>query len=202
MLVLDSADQQRWQREDAASKQRDQRMAALTHEIESNTISVCTDAGRDTSNLLAQMGRPLPCAELQRRLHLCNRNLIFERSINSPEKTGIYFELNVRNPAGGWDKQKKFLFGMESGISPEFSVKHQTIKRVPNPDVVACGGKAVPREACEWLEIPTFYAETRGWRTVLLRLLHLKLITRGDVERYFDWNPTHESEAWHGSTNN
>lgn len=200
MLVLDSADQHRHQREDAASKMREQRMAALAAEIEANSITVADDAGRDTSNLLAQMGRPLASTEVQRRLLLCNPNLLFERSLASPDKTGIYIELSVRAPTGGWERKKQFLFGMESEVMPEFSAKHATIKRMPNPEVVAGGGTAVARDAVKWIEVPTFYAETRGWRTVLVRLLHLRLITRGDVERYFDWIPSRDSENWAAQT--
>lgn len=196
MLLLDSPVQGRWRDEGKRERSRELRQRSLDQEIKSNTLSVSDDAGRDTSCLLAQMGRPLASTEVQRRLHLCNPALIFERSIRYPELTGVYIDKTERNPAGGWTKRKVHLFGMESGIMPEFSVLHQTTKLVPNPEVIAGGGKEIARDAVKWKEIPTFSAETRGWRTVLVRLLHLELITRGDVEKYFGWNPSKESQKW------
>lgn len=171
-------------------------MAALVREIESNTVSIRDDNGYDTSSLLEQMGRPLKSEEVQRRLHLCNPRLIFERSIRYPELTGVYIEKDERTAAGTWEKRKVHLFGMESGILPEFSVLHQTVKRVPNPELVAGGGKQIDRDAVKWKEVPTFLGETRGWRTVLVRLLHLELITRSQVEEHFGWTPSRDSQRW------
>src|SRR5262249_19684755 len=130
------------------------------------------------------------------------RNLIFEKSIRFPELTGVYVERTERNAAGGWDKRKVHLFGMESGIMPEFSVLHKTTKHVPNPELIgATGGKQIPREMVKWQEVPTFSAETRGWRTVLIRLLKAQLINRSDVEKHFGWSPSQDSEKWHRQTN-
>ncbi len=132
-------------------------------------------------------------AEVQRRLHLCNANLVFIRAPLHPELTGIYIEKDERTAARGWAKRKVHICGMESGIMPEFSVRHVTMKRVPNPDLL---GQKVERDAVKWMEIPTFYAETRGWRTVLIRLLHAKLITRGDADKHFGWTPSRDSKKW------
>jgi len=196
MLILDTPAQERWAGQGAQERTMAQRQNALAQEIQSNTISVRDDGGRDTSSLLAQMGRPLGSVEVQRRLHLCNPKLIFERCIRYPELTGVYIELDERTAAGGWTKRKVHLFGMESGIMPEFSVLHQTTKHMPNPEVIAGGGKEIAREAVKWMEVPTFAGETRGWRTVLIRLLKAKLITRADVERHFDWAPSQDSQRW------
>src|SRR5258707_1603844 len=141
MLILDTPTQERWAGSGAQENTQAQRQHALEQEIHSNTISVRDDGGRDTSSLLAQMGRPLTSVEVQRRLHLCNPKLIFERCIRYPELTGVYIEKDERNAAGGWTKRKVHLFGMESGVMPEFSVLHQTVKRVPNPEVVIGSGK-------------------------------------------------------------
>jgi len=201
MLILDTPAQERWVRTGAQERTQAQRQSALEHEIFSNTISVCDDAGYDTSELLAQTGKPLSPMEVRRRLHLCNPKLIFETAIRHPQQTGIYFEKDERTPAGGWMKRKIFICGMPTtDIMPEFSVLHQTMKRVPNPDVVAASGKAIPRDAVKWIEVPTFYAETRGWRTVLIRLLHSELITRFNVEQHFTWNPTRASAKWAAET--
>jgi hypothetical protein len=196
VLILDTDGQARWAREGQTETTKSQRVAALAKEIQSNTISVRDDAGRDTSSVLAQMGRPLASDEVQRRLRLCNPQLIFERSNNFPELTGVYIEKDERTEAGAWAKRKIHLFGMESGYMPEFSVLHQTVTRVPNPEVVQGGGATVDRDAVKWIEVPTFLSETRGWRTVLIRLLHLGLITRGQVEQHFGWSPSQDSQRW------
>ena len=200
MLVLDTPRQERWAASVAGEHTQAQRQKALAEEILSNSVTVEDDAGRDTSSLLAQMGRPLASAEVQRRLHLCNPGLIFVRAPLHPELTGVYIEKDERLATGGFAKRRIHICGMESGIMPEFSVRHVTMKRVPNPEVVAGGGKEVGRDAVKWLEIQTFYAETRGWRTVLLRLLHAKLITRFHVEQYFSWQPSRDSKNWQAQT--
>lgn len=193
MLVLDSQAQDRWQEATKRENSVALRQQALEQEIKSNTITVEDDAGRDTSDLLAQMGRPLTSVEVQRRLLLCNPQLIFERCIRYPELTGVYIEKSERSPAHTWVRVKKHLFGMESGIMPEFSVKHKTKKAVPNKEIF---GKQAPIRDIDWDYVDTFYAETRGWRTVLIRLLHLKLITQYHVQKHFGWEPSKESKAW------
>jgi hypothetical protein len=200
MLLLDTPAQERWAVEGRGETTKAQRQQALAQEILSNTVTVEDDAGRDTSSLLAQMGRPLGSLEVQRRLHLCNPNLIFIRAPLHPELTGIYFEKDEKLATGGFAKRRIHICGMESGIMPEFSVRHATKKRVPNPEVTACGGKEVSRDAMKWMEIPTFYAETRGWRTVLIRLLHAKLINAFHVEQHFGWTPSRDSKNWHEQT--
>ena len=195
MLLLDTPAQERWASSGANERTRVAREKALADEILSNSVTVRDDAGYDTSSLLAQMGRPLASQEVQRRLHLCNPNLIFIRAPLHPELTGIYIERDEKLATGGMAKRRIHICGMESAIMPEFSVRHVTMKRVPNPEVVAGGGKEVARDAVKWLEIPTFYAETRGWRTVLLRLLHAKIINMFHVEHYFGL-PSRDSENW------
>jgi hypothetical protein len=197
MLVLDTGTQQNWQRAAKAETNAAQRQANLAKEILSNTISVDDDAGRDTSNLLAQMGRPLASIEVQRRLKLVCPNLIFERSIKYPDQTGIYIDKDVRNAAGCWEKKKIFLCGMESGVMPEMSVRHKAKKQVANPEVF---GKDAPTREIDWLNVDTFAAETRGWRTVLVRLMHLEMLTRADVEKHFGWTPSVDSRKWYDQT--
>ena len=200
MLALDTEAQERWKREGKREKHRQERRAALDKEIRSNTISVEDDAGRDTSSLLAQMGRPLTSQEVQRRLHLCNPSLIFVRNPRYPELTAVYIERDERTQAGTGEKKRKHVCGMESGIMPECSVLHKTKIKVGNPDILGHGDKMIPREAMKWMEVETFYAETRGWRTVLLRLMKADLITRWHVEQYFGWSPSLDSKKWHDQT--
>src|SRR6267154_3371296 len=102
MLILDTPAQERWTASVAGERTKAQRQEALAQEILSNSITVEDDAGRDTSSLLAQMGRPLASAEVQRWLHLCNPGLIFVRSPRYPELTGVYIEKEERLATGGF----------------------------------------------------------------------------------------------------
>src|SRR5215469_986701 len=122
-LILDTSTQDEWRVAKAKEGAEEARQKALEREIWSNSISVDSDAGRDTSNLLAQMGRPLHAAEVRRRLHLICPNLIFERAIRYPELTGLYIMRDERTAAGTWTKKKTHICGMPSeGVMPEFSV--------------------------------------------------------------------------------
>jgi hypothetical protein len=194
MLVLDSEAQVRMTKAAGHESSAAIRQKAMQQEIESNTVTVALDAGRPVNDLQAQLGKPLTSQQVQDKLKQANPNLIFERSIAYPELTGVYLKTWERNATGALQEIKKHLFGMESGIMPEFSVRHITRKRVPNPELF--GRKEATREV-DWIEVETFLAETRGWRTVLVRLLHMGLINRWHVEKHFGWNPSKESENWH-----
>lgn len=198
MLLLDTSAQSRASSASRAESVAEQRATALAKEIASNTVSVNIDDQFDCSSLEQRIGKPLATAEVIRRLNLCNSNLICERSIRNPEMTGIYFEKDERTEAGTWTKRKVFLFTLAStDVMPEMEVAHVRMKRVPNPEVVnAKAGEVVPREACHWIEVPTVYDLTRGWRTVLIRLLRAGLITRHDVETHFGWTPSVDSKNW------
>jgi hypothetical protein len=193
MLVLDTEGRKSHERAADQEGAAARRAAMLDQEIKSNTISVEDDAGRNSGDILAQLGRPLAAQEVIRRLKLCNGRLIFETSIAYPNLIGVYVEKWERNLTGGWDKKKMHVCGMESGIMPEFSVLHKTTKRVANNELF---GKEKGTREVPWKEVPTFIDETRGWRTLLLRLLKASLINRHDVEVHFSWTPTYESERW------
>ncbi len=188
MLGLDGAKQKEWREAAAREKAAAERQKELAQEILSNTITVEDDNGRDVSDLVAQMGRPMASEEVIRRLKLCNQRLIF---IKHPryELYGIYIKKLERNSTGGFSERQIHVCGMESGIMPEFSVLHKTTKKVPNPD------------GPDWLEVPTFLAETRGWRTVLIRLLKAGLISKYQAEFNFGWSPSVESRKWHEQAN-
>lgn len=70
--------------------------------------------------------------------------------------------------------RKRFLFGFEYGYSPEFSVRHVDDKG-------------------------QFVRETRGWRTVLMRLIRQQLISPGGATRLFGL-PSRTSRNWQSLT--
>jgi hypothetical protein len=200
MLVVDTSTQQDWQRAAKAETNAAARQKALDEEIKSNITAVNIDDAEDSASLIARMGTPLLAEEVQRRLKLCNPNLIFERSITDPSYIGLLFEKDERTPAGGWEKRKIHLFTFAStSIMPEKEVAHVRMKKVPNPDFIAAtDGQKVDRDIVRWIEVPTLVDLTRGWRTVVLRLLKAELITLGDVEKHFPRTPN--SKNWQEQT--
>ena len=200
MLTLDTQGQAHWRQEERKESSQERRLRDLAHEIESNTISVANDDVYDVSNAISQMGRPMMAQEVQRKLKLCNSRLHFIRSPQFPELTGVYLitdEVETDPKSKDFTKKLKHICGMESGISPEFSVLHKAKKKVPNKELV---GTKRPIDAVDWVEVDTFVGETRGWRTVLIRLLHAGLITRLDVETHFGWMPSRDSKKWYDQT--
>lgn len=197
MLGVDEHVQQRWRLGEARENAEQRRLRMLAEELENHSVTVSSDDGRDVSNLLAQIGRPLTCQQVIDRLQKCNSRLHFERSLRYPNLMGVYLLAPGRTPSGAHTTTKTHLFGMESGIMPEFSVRHKTKTKVANKELF---GKVSPTRETPWKEVETFVDETRGWRTVLIRLLHAGLITRWHVEKYFGWTPSHDSQKWHDQT--
>ena len=193
MLVLDTSTQNDWQKAAKAEADAVTRRENLLKEIWSNSITVKDDAGVDVSNLLAQMGKPLASTDVQKKLKLICPSLDFIPSKADPAKIGVYLWKDVKQQTGGFKKERIFLFGMESGFMPEFSVLHKTKKQIANPELF---GKDAPTREIGWLNVDTVESETRGWRTVLLRLLHLRIISEADVETHFGWLPSRDSEKW------
>ena len=197
MLALDSEAQRRWRLETNKESLTERRQRMLADDLKSNTVTVEPDGGRDVSNLLAQMGKPMSAQQLIERLRRCNPRLVFERAPAYPNLYGIYVTTHEKTAAGTWMEKKAHICGMEAGIMPEFSVLHKKKIRVPNRELF---GAAKPTREVDWTEIETFADETRGWRTVLIRLLHANLITRGDVQKHFGWEPSRDSRKWHEQT--
>lgn len=198
MLVLDTGTQQEWQAAGKRERSAAARQQALEQEIRSSVVSVNLEDGWDCSSFAQRVGSPLATSEVVRRLKLCNPNLIFERSIQFPELTGLYYEVSERTPAGTWTKRKIHLFLMASTeIMPEKEIVHVRTKRVPSADVIAAtGGQPVDRDAVKWDEIPEPYDYTRGWSTVLIRLLRAKFITKYHVDKYFP-ERSENSKNWY-----
>lgn len=202
MLLLDSPTQERWTRSGGAETILAQRTAALAREIAAATVSVNIEDGYDCASLAQRIGRPLATAEVARRLKLINPRFVAERSVNFPDMTGLYMETFKHTEAGTWVTQKQFLFTMASGdVMPEMEVAHVRMKRVPNPEFIeATGGAKVDRDLIHWIEVPEVYDLTRGWRTVLIRLLRAGFVNRGDVELHFQWTPSQDSPNWAAQT--
>lgn len=200
MLGKDEELQRRWLKAEAVEAAAEKRQRQLAEELVKHQVTVESDAGNDISSMAAQLGRPMTAEQVIGKLKKCNSQLYFEVSKIDATKIGIY----LLDPTGvvyvnprGEVLTLKHICGMESGIMPEFTVIHKIKIKVANQELF--GKKEAVREA-PWKEVETYLDQTRGWRTVLVRLLHAELIKRIDVEKHFGWAPSRESERWHEQT--
>jgi len=162
-----------------------------------------------------QLGRPLSPHQLESKLSKICHNLHFITHPNNPTKKVVYH----LKPDG----KKEFICAYENRYMPEHSVMRVIVHEYPDPDFIATG-KAIERselpayEKVEDVTSPFGYGyefdpkarrpgmlyiekghgeETRGWRTVLLRLIQHNLITVDAAEREFS---TDNRAEWAKST--
>lgn len=196
MPVFDEKAKVRQQLGETKESRHEKRYRTLANHIQSLRDTVADDNGRPTTSLLAQMGSPMSCDEMIKRLRKCNRNFVFERSIRYPELTGIYILTHEQNAAGSMVERKIHVCGMESGMMPEFTVRHTKTVKVPDLEIF---GTTKPVESVEWKYVETMDGITKGWRAVLSTLLEKQLITPYHIQKYWP-SPTHESENWYKET--
>lgn len=200
MLGKDEELQRRWLTEEAKESATEKRQRQLAEELEKHQVTVEADAGYDISNMMAQIGTPMSAQIVMEKLKKCNPRLYFEVSPWDKSKIGVYLQdesgVVYVNPRGEV-LNLKHICGMESGIMPEFTVIHKTKTKVANAELF--GKKEAVSEA-PWKTVETYLDQTRGWRTVLVRLLHGGFINRGDVEKHFGWTPSRESQRWFDQT--
>jgi hypothetical protein len=121
---------------------------------------------QDTTDWEQIVGIPLTGVRIMARLKKLNPNLWFERANADSSKTGVY----VLKPDGKGGMEKQFICGMESELSPEFTL------RVTDND-----GK--PKGIIG------------GWRRLLMRLIRERLITESRAWALFG-PPSRDSENW------
>ena len=183
MLVVDTAAQERNRSRAVVERTRavSDAAAQLAYHRAVSTVQA-DECGRGVvpvTSMEAQIGKPLSAPQIIARLQRCNPRLYFEKSNADRSKVGIYTHAA--------DNQKRFIMGMEAGFSPEFSVRHTKKERMPHPT-----------ERGQWVEAEVFERETRGWRTVLARLVRERLITLAQVKAHFPLGRT--SKNWHKAT--
>ena len=191
MLTLDGEQLSRQKRTTRFRENQHRNRETLLDAIERKTITVAKDGDIVTTNLDQQLGTPLSEEEFCRRLRLMNRNFLFEVAQSDPDHLmGIYVVRNERQSDGSNRTVKRYVCGMTRGFMPERTVRHAKRERMPDPD---------PRNKGGWVEVDVFTKETRGWRTVLVRLLRERLITQPQIDRYFP--PNLNSRHWQRLTN-
>jgi hypothetical protein len=133
--------------------------------------------------MAAQLGRPLTRQVLIERLSKMNPNLVFEQSKNYPHIGAVY----VLDPTANLDdpdercRGRRHIVGMEwTGISPEFTTRKVELDEWGNPQMKG---------------------QIRGWRTILARLIHERLITVPDAERVFSISRGRASQRWYEEIN-
>lgn len=159
---------------DTVYRTRDTDRRNLREQYERDSATTSPDGGHAVTSLEQQLGRPMTSQQVIQRLEKLNPYLHFEVSISDPTKMGIY----RLSPEG-----KRFICGMERGFMPEFSVRHGEDIEMPSPDLD--GTKKTVRRITR---------ETRGWRTVLARLVRAGLLRVPDIERTFAFS--RDSKNW------
>lgn len=112
------------------------------------------------------VGIPLTGVRIMARLKKLNPNLWFERANADASKTGVY----ILKPDGKGGMEKVYLCGMESELSPEFSLR-----------ITDNEGKAK--------------GIIGGWRRLLMRLIRERIITESRANALFG-PPSRDSENW------
>lgn len=159
------------------------RQRLLDH-VARETVTTAKDGAFDVTSPGQQLGMPLSTEEMMRRLKLCNPMFHFEVAIRDSAKMGIYV-LENRDAT----LEKRFICGMVNGIMPERSIRVPKEKKVPDAN-----GEGY------WQKINSIDYEIRGWRTVLVMLLHSKLITQPQIDRFWPASDGN-SQNWQKYTN-
>ena len=187
MLTLDTEKIARQKHQDEVQLKNELTEAAAANHLQAKARSLVPDGDLQVTLLAQQLGQPIASVELERRLRLMNPRLIFEVSIRYPDRMGIYIEEPVHDLAID-AKQKRIIVAYYIGVLPERDVRHAKKVKVPHP--ITRG---------QMIEVDEVTGTTRGWRTILLRLLQEKLITRYHVDKYFPANE--HSKNWHALVN-
>jgi hypothetical protein len=116
------------------------------------------DGERDPSNEEQQKGQVLHSDKVIQKLKKLNYKLHFERSINFPDRIGIY----VQHPKGEYKNGLMFLMGFRYGAVPQYSI------RKPDPT-----GKQM-------------LIEERGWMKLLIDLAKWGVINLAKAEQVFE----------------
>lgn len=139
-------------------------------------------------NAEERMGRPMWPAEFETRLKRLNANLFFEVIEGNPTKK----RLSVVDQRG-----KHFVAVYENSLMPERSIPRLRTLEVPEPSVTHIDRKDLSSDPTAlrpgWRKIVVPWGEkTRGWRTVLVRLIGAGLITVTEAENEFGSDETPE----------
>lgn len=121
---------------------------------------------QDTTDWEQTVGIPLTGVRIMARLKKLNPNLWFERANADSSKTGVY----ILKPDGKGGMEKQFICGMESELSPEFSLRVTDNEGKPKGII-------------------------GGWRRLLMKLIRDRIISEARANALFG-PPSRDSENW------
>lgn len=197
--VLDSASLAR-QAEYLRREAEEDRFRAWVN-LETINSMYLADERYDPTNAPARLGRPMSSSDLESVLSRLNPSLRFIWGGLNTSKKWLARAL----PDGSLER----LFPYEAGIMPERSIMSRKRLEVPDPSVLrpgptgfmghiersdvpdGTGAPDGPAPGFRYVDVP-WREEVRGWRTVVLRLIVLGLISPADAERAFGHDQTPE----------
>lgn len=203
-----------------AAEEAPRKQANFESEVQQrNTESLSSKLPQNAHRVDAdkQLGRGMSVEEFELRLTKLNPRLKFIVMPLKKSKKAIY----TLGPDGG----ATFILAYENGFMPERSIHEEVIELVPDYSIGMPGTPAIQRADVEkqatwipsanaplggeyhfedktaglgWKKITRLGAEkTRGWRTVLIKLMISGYLTLGQIEREFGADNTAE---WQGHT--
>ncbi len=190
---------------DKKEKQREQ-MAAWVEQQTKNSIFL-EDEKTNPANALARIGKAMLAGELEGKLKKLNSSLHFEyNSFNSTKKMIYLVDRRGKTP----------LFPYEAGVMPERSIMNTKEEMVPVEDIYESttfkmnrkdlGKQTWDEKKQEFVsDTPNPYLrkvlipwseKTRGWRTILIKLVIAGAITPKQAEDTFG---SHNTREWQNS---
>jgi len=136
------------------------------------------DKRTSVANPEVQLGRRFTSTEFMNKLRSINKDIIMEPhpGLMAPPDTA-YHRMNKDKAVLSLliGDKKIYLFVCEGDYMPEWDTMNTSKAKVPVDD---------PGGPWKTVDIP-WHLVKRGWRTVLIRLLHKRLVTLDAVERVF-----------------
>ena len=166
----------------------------LKDDIQRNDALLRPDGDADVRNQEVQAGRRLHRHEIMRRLVKLNPQLRYHQSKNYPDIGGVYFAGyrhgfdNYGIESGSPEFGEWFICGMPHEIVNEFSVPLTVKDRILHPD-------------CYWVNLDRVDGQMRGWRSILLRLLQMGLVSPAGIDKEFEITQGRSSQKWQQAVN-
>jgi hypothetical protein len=145
---------------------------------ETRNASLVENPKTSVANPEHQLGRKLTSTKFMQLLNTINKDLVLDPhpALLAPQDSAYYklnFDKAVLNLSIGG--KKMYLFVCEGDFMPEWDTMDTNTAKIPD---------GAPDGPWKDVRIP-WHVVKRGWRTVLIRLIHKRIITVTDAERVF-----------------
>lgn len=161
---------------DGVLQHRNDTSERLKSEVQQNEQLLAPDGLFDVTDPDQQKGRVLSRAQFVSKVQKLNKGIVYEQSINYPDKGGFY-----RVDQNG----KRFICGFPHDTLNEFSVRMFQSDLIPHHSLAA-----------EWEQLRRANQQIPGWRAVLKRLIEEGLITEPQAEKEFQISKGRSSRYW------